>query len=128
MTNRSRFGAFAVTLAACAVTAVAACDTVQRAVDCAQLALEVSASTTRLADAAAQGDPDAFADAAADVDRDLSELRDGAGDTDVAAAADAVAEAVGNIQAGVDSGTPLTEIDLSPLADATGELSQVCTG
>jgi methyl-accepting chemotaxis protein len=56
--------------------------------------------------------------------RDVDELRDRVRDTDVREAADSVAEAADNVASAAEDGR---EPDLTPLADATDELTSVCT-
>ncbi|MGP3970247.1 hypothetical protein [Streptomyces sp. 6N223] len=118
----ARAGALAltVTLAAGASTA---CD-VQRAVDCAVLALEVSNAGDRVAEAVATSVIEDDADAFRELAEDIEELQDRVQDTDVREAAESVGEAAENIEQAVERGeTP----DLSPLVDATSELTGVCT-
>ncbi|WP_063784217.1 hypothetical protein [Streptomyces sp. SBT349] len=112
--------ALAVVLSTVAMTG---CD-LQRAVDCARLAVEVTDSVATFELATEGENPGVVVDAADEVTDDVAELRDRVEDTDVRAAADSVQEAVDSIADGVENGTP---VDLSPLGDATAELTEVCT-
>jgi hypothetical protein len=98
------------------------CD-VQRAVDCARLAVAVANSEQAVEDAATTAvegdDPAAFAQLARDVD----ELTDRVQDTDVRAAAEDVSRAAENVQTALEAGG---QPDLTPLAEATDELTGVC--
>jgi hypothetical protein len=108
---------------ALAAGATSACD-IQQAVDCTRLALQISTASDRIEQAVTTSllgdDTDAFQELAEDVE----ELNRRIEDTEVREAADSVAEAADNLQQAVERGeTP----DLSPLADATSELTTVCT-
>ncbi|MDT0307824.1 hypothetical protein RM780_12745 [Streptomyces sp. DSM 44917] len=103
--------------------AASGCD-LQAAVDCARLAVEVTESAQVLEQAAQAEDPQAVVDAADSVNREVQELRDEVGDADVREAADSVLEAAENIGASAEAGTVP---DLTPLLDATDELSEACT-
>jgi hypothetical protein len=113
----------AVTAAVLAGVAGTGCD-VQRAVDCAELALAVAASGDAVEDAAGterlQDDVTAYEE----LNDDLADLGDRVEDTEVREAADAVSEAARNLERAAEDGTAP---DLSPLADAIDELTEVCT-
>ncbi|MGP4114372.1 hypothetical protein ACTWP5_26110 [Streptomyces sp. 4N509B] len=109
-------------LAVMAVTGTLACD-LQRAVDCAQLALEVTTSADSLENALSTEALGDDVDALDELSEDVGELQDRVGDTDVQEAADSVVEAAENLTRAVEEG----EVpDLTPLADATSELTTVC--
>ncbi|WP_326596854.1 hypothetical protein [Streptomyces sp. NBC_01803] len=112
-------------LTATALTAgfTAGCD-LQQAVDCARLALEVTSSAEALGQAVEANDPQAFADAADTLTGDVSDVQNDVDDADVSAAADSIQAALDSIQAGFEDGTV---VDLSPLYDATGQLTDACS-
>ncbi|MFF7654420.1 hypothetical protein ACFZCY_32085 [Streptomyces sp. NPDC007983] len=125
--DRHRFAAVT-TLAAVAFLAplTVGCDAVDKALDCGRLAVEISNDVDDLQDAAtgAALDPteaDTVLDALA---KDIDKIGDRTDDTDVGKALDHLRKALDNVQASVDSGD---RPDLTPVKDATGELSKVCT-
>jgi hypothetical protein len=103
--------------------AVSACD-LDRAVDCARLALQVSNASDRVADAVATSVLDDDIDAFGELAEDIGELERRVNDTDVREAAESVSEAAENLQRTVEDGR---EPDLTPLVDATAELTTVCS-
>jgi hypothetical protein len=115
-------GALALTVAL-AAGAGTACD-VQRAVDCAVLALEVSNAGDRVAEAVATSAVEDDLRAFRELGEDIDELTDRVEDTDVREAAESVGEAANNLEQAVERGEAP---GLSPLLDATAELTTVCT-
>ncbi|MBL1068463.1 hypothetical protein [Streptomyces sp. 7-21] len=119
-----RLGAAAAALAVAAAAAgTLACD-VQRAVDCARLALSVADAAADLERAASTEGLSDDSSALDELAEEIRELEDRVGDTDIQQAAEAVLEAGRNIQRAAEQGEAP---DLSPLADATDELTSVCT-
>lgn len=116
------------TLAAAAllVPLTTGCDAVDKALDCGRLAVEISNDVDNLQDAVtgAALDPteaDKVLDA---LDKDIDKVGDRTDDTDVGKAIDHLQKALDNVQTSVDSGN---RPDLTPVKDATGELTKVCT-
>ncbi|MEU2339706.1 hypothetical protein ABZ608_40270 [Streptomyces sp. NPDC013172] len=118
--------------AAAATTALAAalltgCGTVDTALDCVQTADSIADGVTGLQQAVenAADDPtrtDASLDA---IQRNLKKIGDRTDDTDVNKAVDDLQRAVDNVRAEIRNGdaTP----DVTPVTDAAGELTKVCT-
>ncbi|MFI0821600.1 hypothetical protein ACH4TX_38925 [Streptomyces sp. NPDC021098] len=125
--DRHRFAA-ATTLAAVAllVPLTTGCDAVDKALDCGRLAVEISNDVDNLQDAVtgAAVDPtkaDKVLDA---LDQDIDKVGDRTDNTDVSKALADLRKAVDNVQTSVDSGK---HPDLTPVRDATAELTNVCT-
>lgn len=125
--DRHRFTAVA-TLAAAAflVPLTTGCDAVDKALDCGRLAVEISNDVDNLQDAVtgAAVDPteaDKVLDA---LDKDIDKVGDRTDNTDVGKALDHLRNAVDNVQKSVDGGN---RPDLTPVKNATAELSKVCT-
>lgn len=121
----ARRGAAAIiALALLAGGASSACEAKDRAVDCAKLAITVARAADELERAALTSaldeNPDQFTDA---VKEDAEKIRDRASSVEIEAAANSVLEAVENVRSSLNSGEKL---DLSPLAGATRELTEVC--
>ncbi|MCQ8194178.1 hypothetical protein [Streptomyces rugosispiralis] len=111
---------------ALAVPVTVGCSAVEKALDCAQLALEISNDVDDLQDAmvGAAIDPqqaDKILDA---LDKDIDKVGDRTDNADVGKALDDLQKAVDNVQKSVDSGE---DPDLSPVKDAAGELTKVCS-
>ncbi|MFI0780571.1 hypothetical protein [Streptomyces sp. NPDC021212] len=124
---RHRF-ATATTLAAVALLAplTTGCGAVEKALDCGRLAVEISNDVDNLTDAVsgAATDPteaDKVLDA---LDKDIDKVGDRTDNTDVDKALGDLRKAVDNVQTSVDSGK---HPDLTPVKDATTELTNVCT-
>ncbi|MYY81078.1 MULTISPECIES: hypothetical protein [unclassified Streptomyces] len=103
------------------------CDAVSKALDCVQTADTIADSVTDLQQAVEKaGDDPAAADRALDdIGKNLDEIGDKTDDADVNKAVDDLEKAVDNVRDAVDRGdaTP----DVSPVTDAAGELTKVCT-
>ncbi|MBI0296812.1 hypothetical protein JBE04_20700 [Streptomyces sp. PRKS01-29] len=119
-----------------AVTALAAvalivpvsvgCGAVEKALDCAQLAVEISNDVDDLQDAltGAAVDPQQADKILDSLDADIDKVGDRTDNADVGKAIDDLQKAVDNVQKSVDSGQ---DPDLSPVRDAAGELTNVCS-
>lgn len=103
------------------------CDAVDKAFDCLQTADSIADSVTDLQQAVenAADDPSQTDDALDAIEKDLGKIGDKTDDTDVNKAVDDLKKAVGNVRTAIDNGdhTP----DLTPVTDAAGELTKVCT-
>ncbi|TMU94376.1 hypothetical protein [Streptomyces sp. DASNCL29] len=111
---------------ALAVPVTVGCSAVEKALDCAQLAVEISNDVDNLQDAltGAAVDPqqaDKILDA---LDKDIDKVGDRTDNADVGKAVDDLQKAVDNVQKSVDSGK---DPDLTPVKDAAGELTNVCS-
>ncbi|MER5256313.1 MULTISPECIES: hypothetical protein [unclassified Streptomyces] len=130
MAARHRRIATAVTAVLIAVPAgigLVGCDAVNKALDCVQTADAIADSVTDLQQAVEKaGDDPTQADEALDnIDKNIDEIGDKTDNADVNKAVDDLDKAVSNVRASVEKGdaTP----DLSPITDAAGELTKVCT-
>ncbi|AJZ85819.1 MULTISPECIES: hypothetical protein [Streptomyces] len=119
-----------------AVTALAAvalivpvtvgCGAAEKALDCAQLAVEITNDMDDLQDAlsgaaANPQDADKILDA---LDKDIDKVGDRTDIADVGKAVDDLQRALDNVQKSVDSGK---HPDMTPVRDAAGELTGVCS-
>ncbi|MEV4338439.1 hypothetical protein [Streptomyces sp. NPDC049590] len=127
--HRGRVAVVAATLAAVALAAglTTGCDAVDKALDCVQTADAIADSVTDLQQAVrnAANDP-SQADASLDaIEKNLREIGDKTDDADVDKAVDDLGKAVANVRTAIRNGdaTP----DVSPVTDAAGELTKVCT-
>jgi len=127
--RRSRRITVAAAVAAAALTVglTTGCDAVSKALDCVQTAEAVADSVTDLQQAVenASNDPTQIDEALASIDQNLDEIGDKTDNADVNKAVDDLNTAVKNVRTAVKNGdeTP----DLSPITDAAGELTKVCT-
>ncbi|MGC0340404.1 hypothetical protein [Streptomyces sp. SLBN-8D4] len=127
--RRSRRITIAAAVAAVALTAglTTGCDAVSKALDCVQTAEAVADSVTDLQQAVenASNDPTQIDESLAAIDQNLDEIGDKTDNADVNKAVDDLGAAVTNVRTAVKNGdeTP----DLSPVTDAAGELTKVCT-
>ncbi|MGW5657685.1 hypothetical protein [Streptomyces humi] len=121
--------AIAAVAATTALTAalLTGCDTVDKALDCVQTADSIADSVTELQQAVenAANDP-TQADTSLDaIQRNLKKIGDRTDDTDVNKAVDGLQKAVDDVRTSIRNGdsTP----DVTPVTDAAGELTKVCT-
>ncbi|MEU0943753.1 hypothetical protein ABZ379_13300 [Streptomyces canus] len=127
--SRRRRITIAAAVAAVALTAglTTGCDAVSKALDCVQTAEAVADSVTDLQQAVenASNDPTQIDESLAAIDQNLDEIGDKTDNADVNKAVDDLSAAVTNVRTAVKNGdeTP----DLSPVTDAAGELTKVCT-
>ncbi|MEW2285395.1 hypothetical protein [Streptomyces sp. NPDC047841] len=117
----------AVATAALAAGLSTGCDAVDKALDCVQTADAIADNVTGLQQAVenAANDP-SQADASLDsIEKSLRKIGDKTDDTDVNKAVDDLQQAVGTVRTAIRNGdgTP----DVSPVTDAAGELTKVCT-
>ncbi|MEU0598003.1 hypothetical protein ABZ484_07060 [Streptomyces sp. NPDC006393] len=112
---------------ALAVSALTGCDAVDKALDCVQTADSIADSVTDLQQAVqnASNDPTQTDEALAAIEKDLKKIGDKTDNTDVNKAVDDLGKAVDNVRTAVRNGdkTP----DVTPVTDAAGELTKVCT-
>ncbi|MBF6045212.1 hypothetical protein GO001_08240 [Streptomyces sp. NRRL B-1677] len=116
----------ATALAALAVPLAAGCSTARKAVDCARLGIEISNDVDDLQRSVTDTatDTDNAGKILDNLERDTKKLKDKSSNVDVGKALDHLQKAVGNVRDSLrDDKTP----DLTPLTDAAGELSKVCT-
>ncbi|GGZ22390.1 hypothetical protein [Streptomyces poonensis] len=127
--RRRRRTTIAAVVAAAALTAgfATGCDAVDKALDCVQTADAVATSVNELQQAveAASNDPTQLEESLNSIDKNLDELGDKTDNADVNKAVDDLQQAVTNVRESVEKGdaTP----DVSPITDAAGELTKVCT-
>jgi molecular chaperone GrpE (heat shock protein) len=129
--RRRRRGVLTIAAAAAAVALTAGlttgCDAVNKALDCVQTADSIADSVTDLQQAVANAANDPTqADASLDsIEKNLGKIGDKTDDADVNKAVDDLRKAVDNVRTAIKNGdeTP----DVSPVTDAAGELTKVCT-
>ncbi|MPY62002.1 hypothetical protein [Streptomyces spongiae] len=127
--RRRRRTTIAAAVAAVALTTGLAtgCDAVNKALDCVQTADAIADSVTDLQQAVenASNDPTQIDESLNSIDKNLDEIGDKTDNTDVNKAVDDLQKAVTNVRDAVKSGdeTP----DITPVTDAAGELTKVCT-
>ncbi|MFJ3287753.1 hypothetical protein ACIPMW_21055 [Streptomyces sp. NPDC086669] len=127
--RRSRIATVAAAVAALALTAglTTGCDAVGKAMDCVRTADAIADSVTELQQAVenASNDPTQLEESLTSIDKNLGEIGDQTDDADVNKAVDDLQKAVTNVRDAVKNGdeTP----DISPVTDAAGELTKVCT-
>ncbi|MFI6547466.1 hypothetical protein ACIBO9_29920 [Streptomyces prunicolor] len=128
LSSRRRI-AIAATVAAIGLTAGLAtgCDAVDKAIDCVQTADTIADSVTGLQQAVenAANDPTQTDQSLNSIEKDLDKIGDKTDNADVNKAVDDLSTAVDNVRTAVKNGddTP----DISPVTDAAGELTKVCT-
>ncbi|WP_043679510.1 hypothetical protein [Streptomyces xylophagus] len=127
--SRRRHIAAAATVAVIGLTAglTTGCDAVNKAIDCVQTADTIADSVTGLQQAVenAANDPTQTDEALNSIEKDLEKIGDKTDNADVNKAVDDLNKAVDNVRTAVKNGdnTP----DISPVTDAAGELTKVCT-
>ncbi|AVH58520.1 MULTISPECIES: hypothetical protein [Streptomyces] len=125
--NRRRTAAIAVAVALIALPAAVGCDAVNKALDCVQTADSIADSVADLQQAVenAANDPTQTDDALNSIEQNLDKIGDKTDNADVNKAVDDLNEAVSNVRTAIKNGdeTP----DISPVTDAAGELTKVCT-
>lgn len=125
--HRRRIAAIAVTAALLVLPAAVGCDAVNKALDCVQTADAIADSVTNLQQAVenAANDPTQTDQSLNAIERNLDKIGDKTDNTDVNKAVDDLGKAVDNVRTAVRNGdnTP----DISPVTDAAGELTKVCT-
>ncbi|MFI2640388.1 hypothetical protein [Streptomyces sp. NPDC018610] len=124
-----RTTAIAATTAAVALTlsALTGCDAMNKALDCVQAADSIADGVTDLQQAVqnAADDPTQTDQALRSIENNLKKIGDKTDDADVNKAVDDLGKAVDNVRTAIRNGddTP----DVSPVTDAAGELTKVCT-
>ncbi|RSO01716.1 hypothetical protein DMH26_15795 [Streptomyces sp. WAC 05379] len=127
--RRSRIATAAAAITAVGLTAglTTGCDAVNKALDCVQTADAIADSVTELQQAveSAANDPTQLEESLTSIDKNLDKIGDKTDNTDVNKAVDDLQQAVTNVRDAVKNGdeTP----DISPVTDAAGELTKVCT-
>ncbi|WP_405882140.1 hypothetical protein OG762_28115 [Streptomyces sp. NBC_01136] len=125
--HRRRTAAFAVVAALVALPAAVGCDAVNKALDCVQTADSIADSVTNLQQAVenAANDPTQTDESLNAIEKNLDKIGNKTDNADVNKAVDDLNKAVGNVRTAIKNGdsTP----DVSPVTDAAGELTKVCT-
>lgn len=110
-----------------ALPAAVGCDAVNKALDCVQTADSIADSVTNLQQAVenAANDPTQTDESLNAIENNLDKIGDKTDNADVNKAVDDLNKAVGNVRTAIKNGdnTP----DVSPVTDAAGELTKVCT-
>ncbi|MER5949232.1 hypothetical protein ABT127_24595 [Streptomyces sp. NPDC001904] len=122
-----RTALFAAAAVLIAVPAAVGCSAVDKALDCVQTADSIADSVTDLQQAVenASNDPGQTDEALASIDRNLDSIGDKTDNADVSKAVGDLDKAVDNVRTAIRNGdeTP----DITPVTDAAGELTKVCT-
>ncbi|MFJ9536451.1 hypothetical protein ACIRPX_04225 [Streptomyces sp. NPDC101225] len=122
-----RIAVAALAAAGLTVSLATGCDAVDKALDCVQTADTIADSVTELQQAVenASNDPSRLDDSLASIDKNLGKIGDRTDNADVNKAVDDLDKAVADVRTAVRNGdnTP----DISPVTDAAGELTKVCT-
>ncbi|WBO66047.1 hypothetical protein [Streptomyces camelliae] len=125
VSRRRHLIAVAAVVATAALTA--GCDSVSKALDCVHTADSIADSVTGLQQAveSAANDPTQADESLDSIEKNLDKIGDKTGHADVNKAVDDLKKAVGNVRTAIKNGdrTP----DVSPVTDAAGELTKVCT-
>ncbi|MFC7840306.1 hypothetical protein ACFY3O_21380 [Streptomyces sp. NPDC001046] len=127
--RRRRTAAVAATLAAVALTAglTTGCAAVDKALDCVQTADAIADSVTDLQQAVdnAANDPTQVDESIQSIGDNLNKIGDKTDNADLDKATEDMRKALIELQGAVENGdeTP----DISPVTDAAGELTKVCT-
>ncbi|MFF8971553.1 hypothetical protein [Streptomyces sp. NPDC014995] len=127
--RRRRRTVIAAAVAAVALTAgvTTGCDAVNKALDCVQTADAIADSVTQLQQAveSASNDPTQLDESLDSIEKNLNDIGDKTDNADVNKATQDLREAVVNVRTAIKNGdeTP----DISPVTDAAGELTKVCT-
>ncbi|MFV0135759.1 hypothetical protein ACLGIH_21495 [Streptomyces sp. HMX87] len=127
--RRRRTAIAAAALAAAGLTTglTTGCDAVGKALDCVQAADAIAGSVTELQQAVenASNDPTQLEESLTSIDKNLDKIGDKTDNADVNKAVDDLGKAVDNVRTSIENGdnTP----DISPVTDAAGELTKVCT-
>ncbi|MFI5616891.1 hypothetical protein [Streptomyces sp. NPDC051567] len=113
--------------AALALTSLTACGAVSTAMDCANTAVAVTEGANDLQQAISQAgnSPQDAQNALDQIDASLKKIGDQTGNADLAKAIGSLNTAVQNVRTALRSGDPAP--DITPVADAAGELTKVCT-
>ncbi len=110
-----------------AALALTGCDTVDKALDCVRTADSIADSVTDLQQAVqnAANDPTRADQALTSIEKNLRSIGDKTDNADLDRAVDDLDTAVADVRTALKNGdhTP----DLTPVTDAAGELTKVCT-
>ncbi|MGW4377637.1 hypothetical protein ACWEJ7_28725 [Streptomyces albidoflavus] len=113
--------------AALLVPLLLGCGALEKAADCVRTADAIADSVAdlqRAVDGAAE-DPQQAAEALDRIDKNVDDIQKDTGDADVKKAVDHLDTAVGNVRGSLEKGDDVP--DISPVVDAAGELTKVCT-
>ncbi|MFE9452621.1 hypothetical protein [Streptomyces sp. NPDC006739] len=127
--SRHRRTAIAALGAAAALTVglLSGCSAVNKALDCVHTADSIADSVTELQQAVenAANDPTQADASIASIEKNLDKIGDKTDNVDVNKAVDHLNQAVANVRTEIKNGdkTP----DVTPVTDAAGELTKVCT-
>ncbi|MFF0113873.1 hypothetical protein [Streptomyces prasinus] len=127
--RRRRTTTVATTLAAAALTTAltTGCGAVDKALDCVRTADAIAGSVTDMQQAVenAGNDVTQLEESLDSIDQNLTDIGEKTDNADVSKAVDDLEKAVGTVRTSVENGdaTP----DISPITNAAGELTKVCT-
>ncbi|WP_436738687.1 hypothetical protein [Streptomyces sp. BBFR102] len=123
----SRRLATATTGAALLVPFLLGCGALEKAADCVRTADAIAESVVDLQRAfdGATEEPGQAAEALDRIDKSVDAVQKETGDADVKKAVEHLDTAVGNVRDSIEKGDEVP--DISPVVDAAGELTKVCT-
>ncbi|MDJ0344402.1 hypothetical protein QMK19_29995 [Streptomyces sp. H10-C2] len=127
MATRRRITLAAIAAAAAlTLPAAAGCSAIDKALDCAHVAATVAGDVQNLQNAVgnAGNSPQDAVNALDQISRDLKDVGSKTGNADVGKAVTDLTTAVQNARTAANKGTTP---DITPVADAAGELTKVCT-
>ncbi|MER6977517.1 hypothetical protein [Streptomyces carpinensis] len=117
----------AIAAVALTVSALTGCDAVDKTLDCVQTADSIADRVTDLQQAVqnAANDPAQADESLGTIEKDLEKIGDKTDNADVNKAVDDLGRAVDNVRTAIRNGD--RSPDVTPVTDAAGELTKVCT-
>ncbi|MEV7414252.1 hypothetical protein [Streptomyces sp. NPDC089919] len=127
MTTRHRRSTALAVAALLAVPALGACDAINTAMDCAKTAVAITDAVNDLQQAVSQAgnSPQDAQNALNQIDQSLKQIGDNTDNADLGKAIDDMTAGVTNVRTAIQNGNPTP--DVTPIADAAGEITKVCT-
>ncbi|MFE8936985.1 hypothetical protein ACFYNX_05745 [Streptomyces sp. NPDC007872] len=119
--------ALAVATAATLTTVLSGCSALDTALDCVRTADAIATSVSNLQQAvsSASNDPTQIEEALTSISTELGNLKNTTDDADLSKAVDDLTKGVDSVRAAVKNGD--TTPDITPITDAAGEVTKVCT-
>ncbi|MEV7670655.1 hypothetical protein [Streptomyces sp. NPDC088752] len=119
--------ALAVATAATLTTVLSGCSALDTALDCVRTADAIATSVSNLQQAvsSASNDPTRIEEALTSISTELGNLENTTDDADLSKAVDDLTKGVDSVRAAVKNGD--TTPDITPITDAAGEVTKVCT-
>ncbi|MGW9435363.1 hypothetical protein [Streptomyces sp. NPDC055607] len=119
--------ALAVATAATLTTVLSGCSALDTALDCVRTADAIATSVGNLQQAvsSASNDPTQIEESLTSISTELGNLKNTTDDADLSKAVDDLTKGVDSVRAAVKNGD--TTPDITPITDAAGEVTKVCT-